>query len=124
MLYNIPFSYTVNSIIPINAKDLNDANSKAIDLLNRMEIHELRSVCSQITAVKNSFRINQKKAKELNPKQKYKVRVYKSNYVDIEVEAHSIEDAEDVAKSEAREGSIEFSGSDDDFITELKGIVK
>lgn len=64
-----------------------------------------------------SIEIDQEKAEELNPKKTYTVTLIRTQTVDVEVEAHTEEEAERVAIEGAEDGSLEdFSYPDDEEI--------
>ena len=120
--YTIPFSYTVNATIEVQASGLDHAINKVMTLAEVQEdgscrlIHGFSPVIKSDIDVK-SIEIDQEKAEELNPKKTYTVRLVRTQTVEVEVEAHTEEEAERVAIEGAEDGSLEdFSYPDDEEI--------
>jgi hypothetical protein len=120
--YTIPFSYTVNATIEVQASGLDHAINKVMTLAEVQEdgscrlIHGFSPVIKSDIDVK-SIEIDEDKAEELNPKKTYTVRLVRTQTVEVEVEAHTEEEAERVAIEGAEDGSLEdFSYPDDEEI--------
>jgi hypothetical protein len=112
MEYKIPFSYTVNATITIQASDL----ASAIDKVEHLAGVEKDGSCRLIHAFGpiirsdidfGSIEINKEWAEELNPKKSYTVKLVRTQTVEVEVEAHSLEEAERVAIEGAEDGSLD-----------------
>jgi hypothetical protein len=100
--YTIPFSYTVNCTIKVEASDLDSAIAKVSDLsevhddgLCRL-IHKFSPIITSDIDLK-SIKIDEDEAEELNPKTRYEVTVRRVQTATFYVEAHSEDDACDAA---------------------------
>jgi hypothetical protein len=112
MKYKIPFSYTVNATIEVDASDLASAIDK-IEHLAGVEpdgscrlIHGFAPITKSVIDF-GSIEVNKEYAEDLNPKKTYSVKLVRTQTVDVEVEAHSQEEAEQVAIEGAEDGSLE-----------------
>ena len=120
--YTIPFSYTINATIEIQASGLDHAINKFMTFAEVQEDGSCRLIHNfgAITASKvdcNSIEIDQEKVEELNPKKTYTVTLVRTQTVEVEVEAHTEEEAERVAIEGAEDGSLEdFSYPTDEEI--------
>ena len=112
MKFHIPFSYTVNATAIIEAKDLADAIFKA----EHMAGYESCGSCNLLNGSSNvihsradigSFEIDSNHAETLNPKQRYKVKLVRTQVVEVEVEAHNADEAEYAAIDGAEDGSLD-----------------
>jgi len=112
MEYKIPFSYTVNATITIQASDL----ASAIDKVEHLAGIEKDGSCRLIHGFSpiirsdidfGSITIDTELAEELNPKKSYTVKLVRTQTVEVEVEAHSAEEAERVAIEGAEDGSLD-----------------
>lgn len=112
MEYKIPFSYTVNATVTINASNLESAISK-IEHLAGVEkdgtcrlIHGFSPITRSVIDF-GSIEIDKELAEEMNPKKSYTVKLVRTQTVEVEVEAHSSEEAERVAIEGAEDGSLD-----------------
>jgi len=112
MKYKIPFSYTVNATIEVDASDLASAIDK-IEHLAGVEpdgsyrlIHGFSPITKSVIDF-GSIEVNKEYTEDLNPKKTYSVKLVRTQTVDVEVEAHSEEEAEQVAIEGAEDGSLE-----------------
>jgi hypothetical protein len=111
-LYEIPFTYTVNASIQIKASDLDSAITKALNLAEVNDDGSCRLVHGYSPTIKSeievgSIRIDREEAEERNPKKSYTVKLVRTQTVEVEVEAHSAEEAEQVAIEGAEDGSLD-----------------
>jgi len=122
MKYKIPFSYTVNATIEVDASDLASAIDK-IEHLAGVEpdgscrlIHGFSPITKSVIDF-GSIEVDKEYAEDLNPKKSYTVKLIRTQTVEVEVEAHSAEEAEQVAIDGAEDGSLEdFSNCIDEEI--------
>lgn len=120
--YTIPFSYTVNATIEIQASGLDHAINKFMTYAEVQEdgscrlIHNFGAITASTVDCK-SIEVDQEKAEELNPKKTYTVTLVRTQTVEVEVEAYTAEEAEMAAIEGAEDGSLEdFSHPDDEEI--------
>jgi hypothetical protein len=111
-LYEIPFTYTVNASIKIEASDLDSAITKALNLAEVNDDGSCRLIHGYSPIIKSeievgSIRIDRDEAEERNPKKSYTVKLVRTQTVEVEVEAHSAEEAEQVAIEGAEDGSLD-----------------
>lgn len=111
-LYEIPFTYTVNASIKIEASDLCSAITKALNLAEVNDDGSCRLIHGYSPIIKSeievgSIRIDRDEAEERNPKKSYTVKLIRTQTVEVEVEAHSEEEAEQVAIEGAEDGSLD-----------------
>lgn len=128
MEYTIPFSYTVNCEIKIEASSLDSALSKvyglcvttpdgSCKLLKSPLEGGVSHLINKIEVDANSIKIDREEAEELNPKKSYTVKLVRTQTVEVEVEAHSADEAERVAIDGAEDGSLDdFSNCIDEEI--------
>lgn len=117
MKYQIPFSYTVNSTIYIEASDLASAIDKAEYLAKEQDGTCKILAYNTSTVDFSSIKIDTDLAEDLNPKKTYTVKLVRTQTVEVEVEAHSAEEAEQVAIDGAEDGSLDdFSNCIDEEI--------
>jgi hypothetical protein len=126
--YTIPFSYTVNGTIKIDANSLDSALSKAYGLcapsldgscklLKSPMEGGVSHLVDNIKVDADSIKIDHEEAEELNPKKSYTVKLVRTQTVEVEVEAHSAEEAERTAIEGAEDGSLDdFSNCIDEEI--------
>jgi hypothetical protein len=112
MKFHIPFSYTVNATTAIEAKDLAEAIEKAEHLagFDQDGTCRLLNGCATILRSKadiGSITIDSDHAERLNPKQRYKVKLVRTQVVEVEVEAHNEDEAEYAAIEGAEDGSLD-----------------
>lgn len=122
MKYKIPFSYTVNATIEVEASDL----ASAIDKVEHLAGVEPDGSCrlingfdliTKFTIDFGSIQVDKEYAEDLNPKKSYTVKLVRTQTVEVEVEAHSAEEAEQVAIEGAEDGSLDdFSNCIDEEI--------
>ena len=111
MRYQIPFNYTVNASIYIEAESLTDALYKVQSLAQTNNgtcplIHGYSPV-TKAEPDCASIKIDEELAEDLNPKRSYTVKLIRTQTVEIEVEAHSEQQAESLAITEAENGGFE-----------------
>ena len=114
MKYTIPFSYTTNCTIEVDASSLDEAISK-VSLLSQVDadgysklLHVMPYSVNSTTKIDaDSVEIDEEKAEELNPKQTYAVRLKRVQEVTVYVEAHSEDDAESEAIDKYESDDIE-----------------
>lgn len=122
MKYKIPYSYTVNATIEVEASDLVSAIDK-IEHLSGVEkdgscrlIHGFDLITKSVIDF-GSIQVDKEYAEDLNPKKSYTVKLVRTQTVEVEVEAHSAEEAEQVAIEGAEDGSLDdFSNCIDEEI--------
>lgn len=102
--YTIPFSYTVNCTINVEAADLDSAIERVADLSRIKEdgscslIHGYSPITKSEIDLK-SIEIDEDQAEELNPKIRYEVTVRRVQTATFTVEAHCEDDACDIANA-------------------------
>lgn len=122
MEYKIPFNYVVDASITIKAPDLATAIAK-VEQLAGIEadgscrlIHGFGAILRSDIDL-GSIQINKELAEDWNPKKSYTVKLVRTQTVEVEVEAHSLEEAERVAIEGAEDGSLDdFSNCIDEEI--------
>jgi len=102
--YTIPFSYTVNASIKIEAADLDSAIARVSDLSEVQEDGSCRLIHGYSPIIKSdidlkSIEIDEDEAGELNPKTRYEVTVRRIQTAAFFVEAHNEDDACDIANA-------------------------
>lgn len=100
--YTIPFTYTVNCMIKVEASDLDSAIARVSDLSAVQEDGSCRLIHGFSPVIKSeidlkSIEIDEDEAEELNPKTRYEVTVRRVQTATFEVEAHCEDDACDIA---------------------------
>lgn len=122
MKYKIPFSYTVNATIEVEASDLASAIDKVEHLAGVEKDGSCRLIHGFAPIIKSvidfgSIQVDKEYAEDLNPKKTYTVKLVRTQTVEVEVEAHSAEEAEQVAIEGAEDGSLDdFSNCIDEEI--------
>ena len=112
MKYTIPFSYTTNCTIEVDASSLDEAISK-VSLLSQVDESGNCKLLKNVMALDSvkidadSVEIDEEEAEELNPKQTYAVKLKRVQEVTVYVEAHSEDDAESEAIDRYESDDIE-----------------
>ena len=120
MRYEIPFTYNVNASIFIEASNLESAIDKATHLAGIESDGTCRLIHGFSPVIKSeielgSIRIDREEAEERNPKKSFTVKLIRTQTVEVEVEAHSADEAERVAIEGAENGSLDSFSDCDDF---------
>jgi hypothetical protein len=117
MKFKIPFTYNVEAIIEIDAANIEhakqkfnnmskfDGENKKFTILDRAE---------DLTPILSSFAIDEEKIEELNPTRQYNVKIARTQYFTVSVEAMDENDAEDKAR-EALDDVSDFDVEDEDI---------
>lgn len=113
--YTIPFSYTVNCTIPVQASSLDEAINKTMTLAEVQEDGSCRLIHGFSPIIKSdidlkSIEVNDELAEELNPKKTYQVTIRRVQTQTVYVEAHSEDDACEIASQNY--DSSEYHDSD------------
>ena len=119
MKYTIPFTYTVNCTIEVDASDLNEAIFK-VDQMSKVDgngysklLHGMTPVINNKVDV-NSVEIDEDEAEELNPKRTYEVTLRRTQTMTVYVEAHSEDEACDTANGQYDDGDFDDSSFEDE----------
>ena len=121
MKYTIPFSYTVNCTIEVNASDLDDAIGK-VNLMSQVNAEGYSKLLHGMAPIicnkpdLNSVKIDDDEAEELNPKRTYEVTLKRTQTMTVCVEAHSEDEACDAANGQYDDGEFDESGFDDEDV--------
>lgn len=112
MKYTIPFSYTVNANIEIEARSLESAIDQVQQLSYIREDGSCRLIHGFSPVIKSeidckSIEIDEEAAEDMNPKNTYSVKLIRTQTVEVEVEAYSESEAEELAISNAEMGGFE-----------------
>jgi hypothetical protein len=123
MKYEIPFTYTVNASVFIEASSLESAIDKATHLAEIESDGTCRLIHGFSPVVKTetdlgSIRIDKEEAEERNPKKRYTVKLVRTQTVEIEVEAHSLVEAEETALEEAENNEFDYSVDEEEIVAE------
>lgn len=108
--YTIPFSYSINANIKVQADSLEDAISQ-VSLVSQVKdgycklIHGMSPVIEGLVDL-DSIEIDEEKALDMNPKNTYVVTITRTQTQQVEVEAHSADEAEDAAIDLYDEGEV------------------
>jgi hypothetical protein len=120
MKYTLPVSFQVNLEVEVEGKSINDAfaNFQRDAMLQREEARRvifdaiiqkdgtlldlMKNLMKNIPA--DTIELDEEAAAELNPKNVYSVEVTRTISISVEVEAHSVEEAEDIASESLDNG--------------------
>jgi hypothetical protein len=120
MKYTLPVSFTVDLEVEVEGKSINDAFANfQRDTIRQTEsarrtifdaivqkdgtlLDMMRNLMKNIPA--DSIELDEEAAAELNPKNVYSVEVTRTISISVEVEAHSEEEAEDIASENLDNG--------------------
>jgi hypothetical protein len=105
--FKLPFSYTVNGEIEIEANSLGSAISKFNVLAQQSSPTGHFPVLDRATKLvpdTETLEVDEDEAQDINPPIKYKVIVTRSQTLEVEVEAHDEEEAEANAFQKVNDG--------------------
>jgi hypothetical protein len=105
--FKLPFTYTVNGEIEIEANSLGSAISKFNVLANQSSPTGHFPVLDRATKLvpdTETLEVDEDEAQDINPPIKYKVIVTRSQSLEVEVEAHDEEEAEANAFQKVNDG--------------------
>ena len=119
--FTIPFSYTVNCTIKVEDDDLASALAQ-VSILSKVQddglcrlIHGFSPVIKSEIDLK-SIEIDEEEAVELNPKTHYEVTVRRIQNATFTVEAHSEDDACDIANEMYDNEDYDSSDFSDEYV--------
>ena len=119
MKYTIPFTYTVNCTIEVDASDLDAAIGK-VSLMSQVDDKGYSKLLHGMSPILNSkpdlhsVEIDEDEAEELNPKRTYEVTLRRTQTMTVYVEAHSEDEACDAANGQYDDGDFDDSGFEDE----------
>jgi hypothetical protein len=124
MKYTIPYSYTVTATIEIEASALHSAVGLVERLAKVNEDGSCRLIhgFSPVTNAKidlKSIKVDMEEAEELNPKKTYEVIIKRTQTMSVMVEAHSDDDACDIANAQYDDGEFDESDFEDEEVETL-----
>jgi hypothetical protein len=116
--FKLPFSYTVNGEIEIEASSLASAITKFNALAQQSNPSGHIPVLDR--AIKlvpdtQTLEVDEDEAQDINPPIKYKVTITRTQTVEVEVEAHNEDEAEELASQKVNEGDCENDFFDEDI---------
>jgi hypothetical protein len=121
MKYEIPFTYTINASLAIEASSLELAIDKVTHLaeIESDGTCRLIQLCPVVKEVDlRSIRIDKEEAEERNPKKRYTVKLVRTQTVEIEVEANSLVEAEETALEEAENNEFDYVLDEEEIVAE------
>lgn len=114
--FTLPFTYTVNGEIEIEASNL----STAIFKFNQMAEYQnpnghfpILDKATKLVPDANTLEVDEDEAEDINTPIKWNVQITRTQTVTVEVEAHSEEEAEDLAREKVNDGDMEDYFSDE-----------
>lgn len=109
MKYQIPVKFSVEVTVEVEAYDIEAAMSKAENKVNSFQIYssDLGALTHLTNAKVFGAETDEDECKDLNPKQKFTVYLKKVETAEIEVEAHSEEEACETAEEMIENGEVE-----------------
>jgi len=114
--FTLPFSYTVNGEIEIEASNL----STAIYKFNQMALHQnpsgdfpILDKATKLDPDADTMEVDEDEAEDINTPIKWNVQITRTQTVTVEVEAHSEDEAEELAKHKVHDGDMEDYFSDE-----------
>jgi hypothetical protein len=118
MKYTIPFSFKTNCTIEVDASSLDAAIAKVTQMAEIKDgysrlLHGMSPVINNKIDL-DSVEIDEEQAEELNPKQTYEVTLRRTQTMTVYVEAHSEDEACDVANGQYDDGDFDDSGFEDE----------
>jgi hypothetical protein len=116
--FKLPFSYTVNGEIEIEASSLGSAISKFNVLAQQSSPTGHFPVLDRATKLvpdAETLEVDEDEAEDINPPIKYKVTITRTQTVEVEVEAHNEDEAEELASQKVNEGDCEDDFFDEDI---------
>lgn len=108
--FKLPFTYTVNGEIEIQANCIESAINKfhALSLQASPTGHiPVLDKASKLVADLETFKVDEDEARDINPPIKYKVHITRTQTVEVEVEAHDEDEAEELATQKVHDGEVE-----------------
>ena len=114
--FKLPFSYTVNGEIEIEANNLESAIYKFGEMSqfqNPVGHYPILDKATKLIPDMNSLEVDEDDAQDINPPIKWNVQITRTQTVTVEVEAHSEDEAEDLAREKVQEGDMEDYFSDE-----------
>jgi non-ribosomal peptide synthetase component E (peptide arylation enzyme) len=120
MKYTIPFSFKTNCTIEVDASSLDAAIAKVTQMAEIKDgysrlLHGMSPVINNKIDL-DSVEIDEDQAEELNPKQTYEVTLRRTQTMTVYVEAHSEDEACDVANGQYDDGDFDDSGFEDEEV--------
>ena len=116
--FKLPFTYTVNGEIEIEANSLASAISKFNVLSLQSSPTGHIPVLDRATKLVPDFEtleVDEEEAADINPPTKYKVTITRTQTVEVEVESHDENEAEELAIQKVNEGDCENDFVEDDL---------
>lgn len=109
--FKIPFSYTINGEIEIEANNLGSAISK-FNVLAQQSVSPTGHVPVLDKATKlvpdlETIEVDEDTAEDMNPPIKWNVHITRTQTVVVEVEAHDADEAEELANQQVYQGDEE-----------------
>lgn len=111
--FKLPFSYTVNGEIEIEATSLSNAIAKFDSMTDHKSPTGHIPILDKATKLEpdlDTLEVDEDEAADINPPIKYKVHITRTQTVEVEVEAHDEDEAEELANQKVYQGDAE-----DDF---------
>lgn len=108
--FKLPFTYTVNGEIEIEATSLERAISKFNEMSqfqNPVGHFPILDKATKLVPDINTLEVDEDEAEDINPPIKYKVTITRTQTVEVEVEAHNEEQAEELASEKVHDGECE-----------------
>lgn len=104
--YKIPFSYQTNAVAEVRAYTLEEAVLSVNQLVNT-NTSALQNLAVSVSIDNSTYKVDQDRIEDLNPKKSYTVTLVRTQTVEVEVEAYSASEAEQVALEGAENGSLD-----------------
>lgn len=104
--YKIPFSYQTNAVAEVRAFTLEEAVLLVNQLVNT-NTSALQNLAVSVSIDDTTYKVDQDRIEDLNPKKSYTVKLVRTQTVEVEVEAYSAEEAEQVAIEGVEDGSLD-----------------
>ena len=104
--YKIPFSYQTNAVAEVRAFTLEEAVLCVNQLVNT-NTSALQNLAVSVSIDDTTYKVDQDRIEDLNPKKSYTVTLVRTQTVEVEVEAYSTEEAEQVAIEGVEDGSLD-----------------
>lgn len=115
--FKIPFSYTINGEIEIEANNLGSAISKfnvlAQQAVNPTGHNPILDKATKLVPDIETFEVDEDEAEDINPPIKWNVHVTRTQTAVIEVEAHDADEAEELANQQIYQGEEEDNFEDE-----------
>ena len=114
--FKLPFSYTVNGEIEIEASNLQNAIYK----FNQLAVYNdpsghfpILDKAIKLVPDANTLEVDEDEAEDMNPPIRWNVQITRTQTVTVEVEAHNEDEAEDLARQKVIDGDMEDYFSDE-----------